>query len=190
MMCKVDPVTETQVRGRAKYGHNKDLCNEDLERGKKIVDVHEKAEENVSSKTNPYDPWLFVSYNKSSNRFGRKNNGYAGNGGTDGVTFNVCKFRSMTHRGWETPSEIDIAFIQAVKGGTFENMSGGGFTVRKQRKSARGTGGLQASFTGKANSNAFGKNGGSRCEVLANDDCEDADLVINNVNTKFTCETG
>ncbi|KAL5788262.1 hypothetical protein ACOSP7_005211 [Xanthoceras sorbifolium] len=62
--------------------------------------------------------------------------------------------------------------------------------VEEQRKSARGIGGLWTSSAGKVTFNIFRKYGGSRFEVLVDDDCEDADLVVNNVKAKSICETG
>ncbi|KAL5766307.1 hypothetical protein ACOSP7_016924 [Xanthoceras sorbifolium] len=103
---------------------------------------------------------FFSSVEASSNRSDRKNTGFEGCGGNSGVI------------------------------GSASRSGKGDSAIREQKENARGNGGLKANIASNANSNAFEKNVGSRFEVLVEDYCEDAELVINNGKVKSTCEIG
>ncbi|KAL5764516.1 hypothetical protein ACOSP7_016870 [Xanthoceras sorbifolium] len=113
----------------------------------------------------------------SSNNGSARHGGNRSNDGNDGSFGSASKSDSRNNRGWERPSNMDREAIQAVKGGGSNYGGKGESAIGDHRKNGIGNESIKNHGMGKAQLNTLRKNGGSRFEVLAANNCVDTDSV-------------
>ncbi|KAL5801506.1 hypothetical protein ACOSQ3_033138 [Xanthoceras sorbifolium] len=208
-ICKVDPVTESQARGRfarlcveidifipimgtlyvrgrairveyenlglscfncGRYWHIKESYREGL-KTKGNMDINGKKANESINKSNPYAPWLFVSYNKNGNRPARRPNGFNGNLGNNDNIGNSEIYDGRSSRGNKNFWDMDKDSLHAEKGKATD----------KNGEGLRGIGrgglghisGERISSPGKTVKSTADKFGGSRFEVLLDEENKD-----------------
>ncbi|KAL5782872.1 hypothetical protein ACOSP7_007901 [Xanthoceras sorbifolium] len=140
-------------RARASEDFLEDLCSQRVEKGKYVEETTEMAKEEGLSKEKPYGPWLLVSHFK----------------GHKGIRNNL----RVTGRAQLTQKR-NVNANGGSKTGDKEDDGAGKF-----RKNLSGLGNNKNGGMDKASGNASGIIGGSRFQVLAEDDYPELNLEGN-----------